>query len=40
VYNYSINVSVKSNADANEIARSVMTQIKSIDNQKLRGTRI
>jgi TP901 family phage tail tape measure protein len=40
VYNYSINVNVKSDADANEIARSVMTQIRSIDNQKLRGTRI
>ena len=40
VYNYSISVNVKSDADANEIARSVMTQIKSIDSQRLRGTRI
>jgi TP901 family phage tail tape measure protein len=40
VYNYSISVNVKSDADANEIARSVITQIKNIDSQKLRGTRI
>ncbi len=39
VYNYSISVNVKSDADANEIARAVMTQIKSVDSQKLRGTR-
>ena len=39
VYNYSISVNVKSDADANEIARAVITQIKSVESQKLRGTR-
>ena len=40
VYNYSINVNVESEANPDEIARVVMTQIRSIDSQKLRGTRI
>lgn len=40
VYNYSINVNVKSDANADDIARAVMTQIKNIDAQKIRGTRI
>lgn len=41
VYNnsYSINVNVKSDADANDIARTVMTQIKNIDAQRIRGNR-
>jgi hypothetical protein len=39
VYNYSISVNVKSDANPDEIARSVMTQIRNIDSQKLRGTR-
>ena len=41
VYNntYSINVNVKSDADANEIARTVMTQIKNVDAQRVRGNR-
>ncbi len=40
VYNYSINVNVESEANPDEIARVVMTQIRNIDGQKLRGTRI
>jgi TP901 family phage tail tape measure protein len=39
VYNYSISVNVTSDANPDEIARVVMTQIKNIDSQKLRGTR-
>jgi protein-tyrosine-phosphatase len=39
VYNYSISVNVKSDANPDEIARVVMTQIKGIDSQKLRGNR-
>jgi hypothetical protein len=40
VYNYSINVNVESEANPDEIARVVMTQIRSVESQKLRGTRI
>jgi hypothetical protein len=40
VYNYSINVNVKSDSSPDEIARAVMTQIKSVDSQKIRGVRI
>jgi TP901 family phage tail tape measure protein len=40
VYNYSINVNVKSDSNPDEIARAVMTQIKSVDSQKIRGVRI
>ena len=40
VYNYSINVNVKSGANPDEIARSVMTQIKQIDSQRIRGQRV
>ena len=36
VYNYSLNVNVKSDANPNDIARTVMTQIKQIDNQRIR----
>ena len=39
VYNYSISVNVKSDANPDEIARSVMAQIKQIDSQKIRGSR-
>jgi LysM repeat protein len=39
VYNYSVSVNVKSDANPDEIARAVMTQIKQIDGQKLRGSR-
>ena len=40
VYNYSISVNVTSDANPDEIARAVMTQIKSVDSQKIRGTRL
>ena len=39
VYNYSISVNVKSDANPDDIARAVMTQIKQIDSQKIRGSR-
>jgi len=37
VYNYSISVNVKSDANPDEIARVVMTQIKQVDSKRLRG---
>lgn len=40
VYNYSISVNVKSDANPDEIARAVMGQVRSIESQRLRGTRI
>ena len=40
VYNYSISVNVKSDANPDEIARAVMTQIKQVDSKKLRGARL
>jgi len=40
VYNYSISVNVKSDANPDEIARSVMAQVRNVDSQRLRGTRI
>ena len=40
VYNYSINVNVKSGANPDEIARAVMTQIKQVDSQRIRGQRV
>jgi TP901 family phage tail tape measure protein len=40
VYNYNLNLNVKSDANPDEIARAVMVQIKSIDAQRIRGTRI
>ena len=40
VYNYGINVNVSnSNANTDDIARAVITQIKQIDNQRVRGQR-
>ena len=39
VYNYEVNVNVKSGADADQIARSVIGQIKQIDSQRIRGNR-
>jgi hypothetical protein len=41
VYNntYSINVNVKSDANPDQIARAVMTQIKQVDAQRIRGNR-
>jgi TP901 family phage tail tape measure protein len=39
VYNYSVNVNVKSDANPDQIARAVMTQIKQIDSQRIRSNR-
>jgi hypothetical protein len=39
VYNYSINVNVQTDANANDIARNVMTEIRRIDSQKIRGNK-
>ena len=40
VYNYGISVNVSnSNASTDDIARAVMTQIRNIDNQRIRGER-
>jgi hypothetical protein len=40
VYNYSINVNVKSDANPDEIAQAVMTNIQRINSQKLRSVRL
>ena len=40
VYNYNLNLNVKSDANPDEIARAVMVQIKSVEAQRIRGTRI
>ena len=40
VYNYSINISVKSDVNANQIADTVLKQIEKIDSQRLRSVRI
>jgi TP901 family phage tail tape measure protein len=39
VYNYEVNISVKSDANPDQIARAVMGQIKQIDAQRIRGNR-
>jgi TP901 family phage tail tape measure protein len=39
VYNYNLSVNVKSDANPDDIARVVMTQIKQIDSQRVRGQR-
>ena len=39
VYTYNLSVNVKSDANPNDIARTVMTQIKQIDSQRIRGVR-
>ena len=39
VYNYNLNLNVKSDANPDEIARAVMVQIKSVDAQRIRGAR-
>jgi TP901 family phage tail tape measure protein len=39
VYTYNLSVNVKSDANPNDIARTVMAQIKQIDSQRLRGVR-
>lgn len=40
VYNYNLAVNVKSDADPDKIARTVMRQIQRVDAQKVRGNRI
>ena len=40
VYNYDVNVNVRSDANPQEIAQAVMTQIRNIDSQRIRGNRI
>jgi hypothetical protein len=39
MYNYEVNVNVKSDANPDQIARAVMTQIKQIDSQRIRSNR-
>ena len=39
VYNYSVNVNVKSGANPDQIAKAVMTQIKQVDSQRMRSNR-
>ena len=40
VYNYNLAVNVKSDADPNKIARTVISQIKQIDAQRIRSNRL
>ena len=40
VYNYDVNVNVRSDANPEEIANSVMTQIRQIESRRLRGVKI
>jgi len=40
VYNYSININVKSDSNADQIADNVLRQIKQIDSQRLRSVRV
>ena len=40
VYNYSLTVNAKSDASPDDIARTVMAQIKQIDSQRIRGVRL
>jgi len=40
VYNYNLSVNVKSDANPDQIARTVIAQIQQIDSQRMRGTRI
>ena len=39
VYNYNLNVNVKSDANPEDIARVVMTQIRQVDSQRIRAQR-
>jgi hypothetical protein len=39
MYNYSVNVNVRSDADPNAIARTVMDQIQRIDSQRIRSNK-
>jgi hypothetical protein len=40
VYNYNLSVNVKSESDPNRIARTVIAQIKQVDNQRIRGNKL
>jgi hypothetical protein len=40
VYNYNLAVNVKSDSDPNKIARTVIAQIKQVENQRIRSNRI
>jgi hypothetical protein len=40
VYNYSLTVNAKSDASADDIAKTVMTQIRQIESQRIRGNRL
>jgi hypothetical protein len=40
VYTYNLNVNVKSDANPDDIARTVIAQIRQIDNQRVRGNRL
>jgi len=41
VYNYNLGFSINgSNANANDIARVVMREIKNVDSQRIRGQRV
>jgi hypothetical protein len=39
VYNYELVVNVKSDANASDIANTVMAKIKQVDNMRLKGNR-
>ena len=39
MYNYEVNVNVQSNANPDQIARAVMSQIRQVDSQRIRGNR-
>jgi hypothetical protein len=40
VYTYNLAVNVKSDADPSKIARTVITQIKQVENQRIRGNKL
>jgi hypothetical protein len=40
VYNYNINLNVSSVSDPNQIADTVLGQIRRLDNQRIRGNRV
>ena len=40
VYNYEVNINVRSDANADQIARTVMMQLQQVDAQRVRGGRI
>ena len=40
VYNYDVSINVKSEANVNDISRAVITEIKRIDSQRIRGNKL